>query len=156
MRTATIVALAASVIQMSAGQQENVDESHVSGGLPTISDALFSLVVLIYVSIAFLFVFFMFCWKSEADLKGKNGKGGGRHCVLMTNSVSRGGGIVMPTTETHVSQQCVDMTCMEKLFWPFRSFHPRRRIADRGRKQWKWPRKTVAATTTEIRRWPLS
>ena len=34
------------------------------GGLPMISDGAFSLVTMIYVSIAFLFVFFAFCWKN--------------------------------------------------------------------------------------------
>ncbi len=56
---------------------------HVSGGLPMISDSMFSLVILVYVSVAFCFVFFMFCWKSDA---GRNGRGGNkRQCILMTN-----------------------------------------------------------------------
>ena len=38
------------------------------GGMPIISDSLFSLVILLYVSVAFLFVFFMFCWRT-----GNNG-----------------------------------------------------------------------------------
>lgn len=42
------------------------DSGHSPGGLPMISDSAFSLVTLIYVSVAFLVVFFMFCWKNEA------------------------------------------------------------------------------------------
>ena len=42
------------------------DMGHHPGGLPTISDSAFSLVTLIYVSVSFLFVFFMFCWRTES------------------------------------------------------------------------------------------
>ena len=65
-------------------------KNHVSGGLPMISDSMFSLVILIYVSVAFCLVFFMFCWKSES--------GGGRdvgikhQCILMANDIARRGG----------------------------------------------------------------
>ena len=38
---------------------------HVPGGLPMISDSAFSLTILIYVSVAFLLVFFLFCWKTQ-------------------------------------------------------------------------------------------
>jgi hypothetical protein len=55
---------------------------HVPGGLPMISDSAFSLTILIYVSVAFLLVFFLFCWKS-------NGSGSAedltKQCPLMTN-----------------------------------------------------------------------
>ena len=57
---------------------------HVPGGLPMISDSAFSLTILIYVSVAFLLVFFLFCWKTNGgsgnaeDLKNQ--------CVLMTNA----------------------------------------------------------------------
>jgi len=57
-------------------------EGHVTGGLPIISDAVFSLVILVYVSSAFCFVFFMFCWKSETN------KGFEHQCSLTTDSVS--------------------------------------------------------------------
>ena len=67
-------------------------KNHVSGGLPMISDSMFSLVILIYVSAAFCFVFFMFCWNNES--------GGGRdtgikdQCILMANNIAkRGGGV---------------------------------------------------------------
>jgi hypothetical protein len=33
------------------------------GPMPTISDSLFSLIILIYVGVIFLFMFFAFCWK---------------------------------------------------------------------------------------------
>ena len=31
--------------------------------MPTISDSLFSLIILIYVGVIFIFMFFAFCWK---------------------------------------------------------------------------------------------
>ena len=49
-------------------------DGHEAGGLPMISDSAFSLVILLYVSVAFVFVFFMFCWRSsEAGANGKKG-----------------------------------------------------------------------------------
>lgn len=33
------------------------------GPMPTISDSLFSLIILIYVGVIFVFMFFAFCWK---------------------------------------------------------------------------------------------
>jgi hypothetical protein len=54
------------------------------GGMPLISDSLFSLVILIYVSVVFLFVFFMFCWRNGSgtmDSKGTNEK---LACPLMS------------------------------------------------------------------------
>ena len=62
-------------ITFNNGVQEGPYEK---GGMPLISDSLFSLVILIYVSVAFLFVFFMFCWKNgnngsnTLDSKGTN------------------------------------------------------------------------------------
>ena len=58
---------AISNITFSNGVQEG---PYKKGGMPLMSDSLFSLVILIYVSVAFLFVFFMFCWKN-----GNNGSG---------------------------------------------------------------------------------
>ena len=60
-----------------------------NGGMPLISDSLFSLVILLYVSIAFLFVFFMFCWKSGSsdgtvDAMGIKGANGNLKCPLMS------------------------------------------------------------------------
>merc|ERR1712241_366705 len=71
-------------ITFNNGVQEGPYEK---GGMPLISDSLFSLVILIYVSVAFLFVFFMFCWKN-----GNNGSGtmegketnGNLNCPLMS------------------------------------------------------------------------
>jgi len=40
-----------------------VPDNYVEGGLPILSDAVFSLIIMIYVSGAFFFVFFLFCWK---------------------------------------------------------------------------------------------
>ena len=58
------------------------------GGMPLMSDSLFSLIILIYVSVAFLFVFFMFCWRSaNSDNSGEmSGKGmnGNLSCPLMS------------------------------------------------------------------------
>ena len=50
---------------------------YAKGGMPLISDSLFSLVILIYVSVAFLFMFFMFCWKNgnSVSADGTNNKG---------------------------------------------------------------------------------
>merc|ERR1711990_820482 len=36
---------------------------HKDGGLPLISDSLFSLIIMLYVLLAFIFVFFLFCWR---------------------------------------------------------------------------------------------
>lgn len=38
-----------------------------SGGLPMMSDSVFSLVILVYVSTTFCIVFFLFCWNTPAD-----------------------------------------------------------------------------------------
>ena len=60
-------------------------DGHLSGGLPMISDSAFSLVILVYVSVAFCFVFFMFCWKTAVtDDNGK--KQLQRQCVMMTSN----------------------------------------------------------------------
>ena len=40
-----------------------VPDNYVEGGLPILSDAVFSLIIMIYVSGAFFFVFFLFCWQ---------------------------------------------------------------------------------------------
>ena len=37
--------------------------SYKDGPMPTISDSLFSLIILIYVGVIFVFMFFAFCWK---------------------------------------------------------------------------------------------
>ena len=57
------------------------------GGMPLMSDSLFSLVILIYVSVAFLFVFFMFCWKNGNNGSGTMGSKGTNEnlkCPLMS------------------------------------------------------------------------
>ena len=59
-------------------------KNHVSGGLPMISDSMFSLVILIYVSGAFCFVFFMFCWNNESG--GGRDTGMKQRCILMKNN----------------------------------------------------------------------
>ena len=61
-------------------------DGHLSGGLPMISDSAFSLVILIYVSVAFGFVFFLFCWKSETVIKVAGNRKLQRQCILMTNA----------------------------------------------------------------------
>ena len=40
-----------------------VPPGHRDGGLPLISDSLFSLIIMLYVLLAFVFVFFLFCWR---------------------------------------------------------------------------------------------
>jgi len=79
-------------------------KNHVSGGLPMISDSMFSLVILIYVSAAFCFVFFMFCWSNESD--GGRDTGIKHQCILMANNIAKRGGIGighLPPTETEAS-----------------------------------------------------
>jgi len=83
---------------------DNLDDilikNHVSGGLPMISDSMFSLVILIYVSVAFCFVFFMFCWSS-----GSRGGRGGRikhQCILMASEIAKRGGLGSRPDETAV------------------------------------------------------
>ena len=49
-----------------------------------ISDSAFSLTILIYVSVAFLLVFFLFCWKTNAN--SGNPEDLKQQCVLMTNA----------------------------------------------------------------------
>uniref|UniRef100_A0A0K2T713 Uncharacterized protein n=1 Tax=Lepeophtheirus salmonis TaxID=72036 RepID=A0A0K2T713_LEPSM len=61
----------------------SVPNWHRSGGLPMISDSAFSLIILIYVSIPFLCMFFLFCWKT-AETEDEN-KLGQSNCPLMTN-----------------------------------------------------------------------
>ena len=41
----------------------NVPPDHKDGGLPLISDSVFSFIIMVYVLLAFFFVFFLFCWK---------------------------------------------------------------------------------------------
>ena len=41
-------------------------DHHVDGGLPLISDSVFSLIIMVYVLLAFFFVFFLFCWRRGA------------------------------------------------------------------------------------------
>ena len=72
------------ISKFSDGQQEGPYEK---GGMPLMSDSLFSLVILIYVSVAFLFVFFMFCWKngnSGTGAMGSKGTNGNLKCPLMS------------------------------------------------------------------------
>ena len=55
--------------------------------LPLMSDAAFSLVVMIYVIISFLFVFFAFCWNNHyprSDSKGAQRTKGKLSCPLIT------------------------------------------------------------------------
>ena len=59
----------------------------IVGGLPMMSDSVFSLIILVYVSVAFCIVFFLFCWKASG------GRGTGQpldfkqQCPLMTNEL---------------------------------------------------------------------
>ena len=97
------------------------DMGHQPGGLPMISDSAFSLVTLIYVSIAFLFVFFMFCWRTTTNGgPSKNGEGGAASkavpsCPLMTlpedgqTKCQNGGKNIInsgPAAPNHVSSDC--------------------------------------------------
>ena len=44
-------------------ERVRVPPNYVEGGLPILSDAVFSLIIMIYVAGAFFFVFFLFCWQ---------------------------------------------------------------------------------------------
>jgi len=45
------------------GTRKGPPVSYKDGPMPTISDSLFSLIILIYVGVIFVFMFFAFCWK---------------------------------------------------------------------------------------------
>ena len=45
------------------GTRRGPPVSYKDGPMPTISDSLFSLIILIYVGVIFVFMFFAFCWK---------------------------------------------------------------------------------------------
>jgi len=63
-------------------------DPHVPGGLPMISDSAFSLTILIYVSVAFLLVFFLFCWKTNGNgnVNATSEETLKQQCPLMTNN----------------------------------------------------------------------
>ena len=69
---------------------------HVPGGLPMISDSAFSLTILNYVSVAFLLVFFLFCWKTQGG-SGNSAEDLKNQCVLMTNAAPEIPQIIPPT-----------------------------------------------------------
>jgi len=45
------------------GSRKVPSSAYRDGPMPTISDSLFSLIILIYVGVIFVFMFFAFCWK---------------------------------------------------------------------------------------------
>ncbi len=45
------------------GSRKMPPDDFMDGPMPTISDSLFSLIILVYVLVIFVFVFFSFCWK---------------------------------------------------------------------------------------------
>merc|ERR1712008_84345 len=45
------------------GTRRGPPTNYADGPMPTISDSLFSLIILIYVGVIFVFMFFAFCWK---------------------------------------------------------------------------------------------
>lgn len=45
------------------GTRKSPPTDYMDGPMPTISDSLFSLIILIYVSVIFVVMFFAFCWK---------------------------------------------------------------------------------------------
>lgn len=68
---------------------------HKPGGLPMISDAAFSLTILIYVSVAFLLIFFLFCWKTNGQ--GSNPEDLKQQCPLMVNDPPEPKGLAEPS-----------------------------------------------------------
>jgi hypothetical protein len=59
----------------------------IPGGLPIMSDTVFSLIILVYVSVAFCIVFFLFCWKASHGRPTQNGYVLKQECPLMTNEI---------------------------------------------------------------------
>ena len=69
---------------------------HSSGGLPNITDAAFSVIVVFYVSVTFCFVYFAFCFYNTSprngSRKGRNSnrrnksQNKSRQCILMNES----------------------------------------------------------------------
>ena len=51
-----------------AEHEELAPPDHKDGGLPLISDSVFSLIIMVYVLLAFFFVFFLFCWRRGPEL----------------------------------------------------------------------------------------
>lgn len=45
------------------GTRKSPPTDYIDGPMPTISDSLFSLIILIYVGVIFVVMFFAFCWK---------------------------------------------------------------------------------------------
>jgi len=66
-------------------EESNMTNGHVDGGLPLISDSVFSLIIMVYVLLAFFFVFFLFCWRRGAPSNQFQTKEGS-HCLLKTKT----------------------------------------------------------------------
>ena len=56
-----------SLVSLGENASLPVPPGHRDGGLPLISDSLFSLIIMLYVLLAFVFVFFLFCWRRGPD-----------------------------------------------------------------------------------------
>lgn len=52
---------------------------HSSGGVPAMTDAVFSVIVVFYVSVTFCFVYFAFCWKNTGSANSRGSRKGGRN-----------------------------------------------------------------------------
>ena len=61
-------------IESSNDTAPTVPPDYKDGGLPLISDSLFSLIIMLYVLLAFFFVFFLFCWRRGPDRSLPNNK----------------------------------------------------------------------------------
>lgn len=64
------------------GEDRNMIDHHVDGGLPLISDSVFSLIIMVYVLLAFFFVFFLFCWRRGGAPTNQLEAKEGTHCLL--------------------------------------------------------------------------
>jgi hypothetical protein len=100
------------VLGLAEDSLAQVIDGHVPGGLPIITDAAFSLVILVYVSIAFCVVFFMFCWNSDS-----NGKQ--RKCALEEGVARRMGvaqPVVIPPTPSKEGSQhnVIELTLVQR------------------------------------------
>ena len=77
------------------GEEAHVPPDHKDGGLPLISDSVFSLIIMIYVLLAFFFVFFLFCWRRGPERSLSTHKVRGclhwinTRCVLLTSDITR-------------------------------------------------------------------
>ena len=81
-----------------------------------ISDSAFSLTILIYVSVAFLLVFFLFCWKTNGN--GNGSEGLVKECPLLTNDqIISPPKIIPPTPSCDGQFVDIEMSKIDNEYW---------------------------------------